>query len=256
MQVVQWDRIKSVHWLLAEYLFSPEDPSFTQGSAYRLVIRNTGEKRHVIVADDFFRAIAVKTLQISAFAGHTGEDHVDESLGPVGLKGVPVIPVIPDSELMSGEADLTATANPFAAEPEEDDQASDGDEESETAPIESAEDVAPDDDVSREPTEVAEIPTDDEPTTEPLAETSDDPKEADETSAEMVEMVDVIDWAILPVTEIAVEPGHETIIEFVAVRAGRYDLYNGNVLSTIRGMFTTASIIDPQAETKTAAVSE
>ena len=331
---VDWDSAKTVHWLLADYVFSPDKPSFIAGTAYRLVIRNTGEGTHVVDAENFFNAVAVKSVEMSAFAGHTGDDHVDEALGPKGLDGVPSIPEINDGEVMASESadaasdpfaddaegkkdeDTDDAANPFAAKPEdaekrevEVEEAEDLPEEDKPAPADEpaaeddtepktemannedtkssdSNDVAEDDDknitedvdndiADEDDKDVADADDKDVADEDDKDVADDDAKDVvdeddkdvtDEDDKDVAKKDDdddapegtsqALDWKLMHVTEVSVEPGHETTIEFVAVRPGHYSLSSGDWLATIRGMFTIASIVAPEVETKTAAVSE
>jgi len=267
---VDWDGAKSVHWLLADYVFSPDKPTFTAGKAYRLVIRNTGEGTHIVDAENFFNAVAVKSVEMSAFAGHTGDDHVDEALGPKGLDGVPSVPEIDDGEVMASESaeaasdpfadkpedaeankdeDTDDAANPFAAKPDDDgdkDVADDGDK-----------DVADDDNKDVADDDNKDVADDDDKDVAEKDDDSDDAPDGTSTEGTSPEGTSkVLDWKLMRVAEVSVEPGHETTIEFIAVRPGHYSLSSGDWLATIRGMFTVASIVAPEPETKTAAVSE
>lgn len=268
---VDWDGAKTVHLLLADYVISPDKPSFTAGTAYRLVIRNTGDDTHVVDAEYFFNAVAIKSVQMSAFAGHTGEDHVDEALGPKGLDGVPSVPDIDDGEVMASESaeaaesgdkadtDADDAANPFAAKPEEAEeteasveQTAETPEEDKPAPAdEPKSEMAVDEDKPAPASESeSAAQADDADENTEVAEKDGDNDDAPESASSAP------DWELVRVANVSIEPGHVTTIEFIAVRPGHYRLTSGDWLATVRGMSTIASIVAPEAETKTAAVSE
>lgn len=311
---IEWDKVRTVHWLLADYAISPSSPTFTSGTAYRLVIRNTGLGTHTLDAPDLYAALAIKSVKMSTFAGHTGDNHVDEFIGSRGLKGVPELPEIIEVE----DADDAAadSANPFAA-----DAASEGDDMADPFAEKPAdrevavEDAAPVDENAAPEQEVA---VDDEPLPEadaaPEQEAAADDKPLSEDEPAKDEKVEVAEddaaaptadavtppaedekvevadddavtpptddsedmakddsdvdsdaagdqtaesaeaWTPLQISEISVDPGHETTVEFVAIRPGRYGLSSADTLATIFGMFTLATIEPPVTETTTAAV--
>jgi len=341
---INWPTVRTVHWLVADYTISPKSPLFQSGQAYRLVIRNTGDRTHVLDGQDFYNALAIKSLKMSAFAGHTGDEHVDEPIGAKGLDGVPTLPKLtalesPESEPEgedsanpfagdgedgdtsdpfaakeegdeeSGDQSTSAT-NPFAEEPTDDSEAapakepvdtdvkvkglpepdSDSDSEQDMArndeaepeqPVSIIEDAA--DDNVDDPTGAKKADAekdiddaaDDEPAATPESDetppTSDDDSDIaaneseskDDTDDENKDIASDEDegtettpagevWTPIQISEIAIEPGHETTLEFVAIRPGRYALSSAHVLPTIFGMFTLATIDAPSGETKTA----
>jgi hypothetical protein len=251
---IQWDRVPTVHWLLADFVISQGSPTFQSGVAYRLVIRNIGEDTHVLNGLAFYDALAIKSVETSAFPGHSGEDHVEEPIGAKGLDGVPKIPEI--NGISDDDEDFDS-ANPFAAAPGEDDdspnpfaaQPGDGDE-------------ATDDSDPYSENPVAEIPDDEIPAAddEPVQDNQSAAADGDDQTAAMVDEADAdpvpAAWRPLKITEISVEPGHETTIEFIAIRPGVYSLSSARWLSAIFGMFARATIEPPsddEAETETAA---
>ncbi len=318
---IHWPAVRTVHWLVADYTISPKSPLFQSGQAYRLVIRNTGDRTHVLDGQDFFNALAIKSLTMSAFAGHTGDEHVDEPIGPKGQNGVPILPVLidtaspPDSEA-DGEdsanpfaaddkegdgetAGQSSAANPFAEEPTDDSEAPPAKEPVDTdvkvkGPAAPEPTVAPepkqkmaaddaaksepetiiedaaDDDVD-DPAEVKKVASDtdiddaadDKPTASPdddVAKSDDDRDLAADDDKDVAADDDKETkstpageaWTHLQIAEITIEAGHETTLEFVAIRPGRYPLSSAHVLPTVFGMFTLATIEAPTGETKTA----
>ena len=332
---INWPAVPTVHWLVADYTISPNSPQFQSGQAYRLVIRNTGDRTHVLDGQDFFDALAIKSLTMSAFAGHTGDEHVDEPIGPKGQDGVPKLPVLIDTAPPSGsEADGEDSANPFAADDKEGDSSDpfaaeekgDGEtagqssaanpfaekptDDSEAPPAkepvdtdvkvkglpepEPKQEMAADDaaksepktiiedaadDDAGDPAEVKEVASDtdidDAADNEPTASPDDDDKDVasdddkdvasdddkdvasdDDKDVASADDKDVASdgkaWTPLQISEITIESGHETTLEFVAIRPGRYPLGSAHVLPTVFGMFTLATIKAPNGETKTA----
>jgi len=56
---VDWAGAKPVDVTLSEFQFSPARLTFRTGVPYRLRLRNTGDRSHTFVSEDFFKAIAV-----------------------------------------------------------------------------------------------------------------------------------------------------------------------------------------------------
>ena len=141
--------------------------------------------------------------------------------------------------------------------PADDDSAMDADkpaddepaaEDSQTADADSSDETKPADDDSAMD---ADKPADDEPAAEDKDEAVAADAGTEDTGAES--QPDAAAWEPLQVTEIAIEPGHETTVEFVAVRPGSYGLSSADWIPTILGMFTLAIIEAPAAEAETAA---
>lgn len=59
---VDWAAAQSVDVTLSEFQFSPARLTFRAGVPYRLRLRNTGDRSHTFVSEDFFKAIAVGKL--------------------------------------------------------------------------------------------------------------------------------------------------------------------------------------------------
>ena len=59
---VDWSKAETVEVVLSEFAFSPSKLTFHAKAAYRLVLRNEGSLTHVFATPDFFKAIAVQTL--------------------------------------------------------------------------------------------------------------------------------------------------------------------------------------------------
>ena len=57
-----WSKTRDVTVVLSEYKFAPADPIFQVRRAYRLILRNAGDKTHTFVSKGFFKAIAVQKL--------------------------------------------------------------------------------------------------------------------------------------------------------------------------------------------------
>ena len=59
---IPWSRARAVRVNLSEYAFAPDVLTFETGVPYRLILHNTGGRRHTFVSEPFFKAIAVRQL--------------------------------------------------------------------------------------------------------------------------------------------------------------------------------------------------
>lgn len=59
---VEWSLAETVTVDLSEHRFEPANLVLDEGVGYRLILRNTGDRRHTFVSEDFFKSIAVHKL--------------------------------------------------------------------------------------------------------------------------------------------------------------------------------------------------
>ncbi len=59
---LDWSRAQAVTVELEKFEFKPANLDFQAGRPYRLVLRNTGERTHSFVSEEFFKAIAAQKL--------------------------------------------------------------------------------------------------------------------------------------------------------------------------------------------------
>ncbi len=62
VEAADWSQAEIVAVELSEFKFEPSDLAFQEGIAYRLVLRNTGDRTHTFVSENFFKAIATEKL--------------------------------------------------------------------------------------------------------------------------------------------------------------------------------------------------
>jgi len=58
-----WEQMETVTVNLDEYSYGEDDFVFKTGQAYKLVLKNQGEKKHYFTAPEFYRAIATRKVQ-------------------------------------------------------------------------------------------------------------------------------------------------------------------------------------------------
>ena len=59
---IDWTQAEIVTVELSEFQFKPTKLRFQNGVGYRLMLRNTGDRRHTFVTEKFFTAIAAEQL--------------------------------------------------------------------------------------------------------------------------------------------------------------------------------------------------
>ncbi len=62
VEAVDWTQSEIVMVDLSEFKFEPTTLRFQEGVDYRLLLRNTGDRRHTFVSAGFFKAIATEKL--------------------------------------------------------------------------------------------------------------------------------------------------------------------------------------------------
>lgn len=90
---VDWNSAEVVVVELSEFKYSPKSLTFRKGQPYALRLANTGSIGHKFIAEDFFRAIAIRSvLYVDGEAGYP----VLEAIGvePQETKTINFIPVI------------------------------------------------------------------------------------------------------------------------------------------------------------------
>ena len=58
-----WSTMKTVVIDMNEFAYSPDDLQFDKDQPYKLVLRNSGEKKHYFTAPEFYKAIATRKVQ-------------------------------------------------------------------------------------------------------------------------------------------------------------------------------------------------
>ena len=90
--MVDWKKARQFRMLMTEFAFSPKEPTFVAGDAYRLILRNAGEETHIITGTNFWRAIAIRNIVLATWMPHGSNGHVDKQVGPKGADLLPVLP--------------------------------------------------------------------------------------------------------------------------------------------------------------------
>jgi len=312
---VDWQKARHVQLLMTEFAFSPTEPKFVAGDAYRMVLRNGGEETHILTGTNLWRAIAIRNIEITPWLTHGSDGHVDKPVGPKNADRVPKLPASTQLETVVDktraesaktqakikaieeaaakayeegkaaggepeaddpfaekpeESDETASADdPFAEKPEESDAAEEdpfaAKTEEDDSPIETE---GPADENPAETEELKETETADIEDGDETDEADDDVTAEDGDTEEEGENADTGDeengeaapdngWTPIIVENIEVPPGHEAVIEFVAVRPGVYGFWSEIGPFVAMGMFGEATIeviTEDEAEVETAAV--
>ena len=68
VQQADWNAMKTVTVVFEEHGYTPEELRFQAGTAYKLVLRNEGEKHHYFTAPEFFRSIATRKAMVNGQA--------------------------------------------------------------------------------------------------------------------------------------------------------------------------------------------
>ena len=122
---VDWKNAAPVRIMLLEYTFAPHEMVLNEGTAYRLVLSNIGDKDHTFKAPSFFRAIAVRSLSTIpidevGLLKYERED-AGQSAPPQGLLRLELEEIPPPPPLGADDDDAgAAPANPFDSGDDED----------------------------------------------------------------------------------------------------------------------------------------
>ncbi len=113
---VDWRTAEPLRIMLLEYTFAPHETVLYEGTAYRLILSNIGDKDHTFKAPAFLRAIAVRSLSLlpieEAGIAKYERDDAGASAPPEGLLRLEVEEIPPPPPLTGDSAD-PAPANPF-----------------------------------------------------------------------------------------------------------------------------------------------
>ncbi|MEO5377677.1 MAG: cupredoxin domain-containing protein [Magnetococcus sp. DMHC-6] len=63
LEKTDWKNMKSIAIELDEFSYTPNKLEFESGQAYKLTIKNIGEKKHYFTATEFFKAIATRKVE-------------------------------------------------------------------------------------------------------------------------------------------------------------------------------------------------
>ena len=63
VQAADWDKMQTVKLTLDEFSYEPHTLHFRIGQPYKLVLLNTGEKKHYFTAPEFYKSIATRKVQ-------------------------------------------------------------------------------------------------------------------------------------------------------------------------------------------------
>lgn len=68
VKAVNWNKVEAVKVSLGEHYFEPADLHLKAGKAYKLELRNVGNRDHYYTAPEFFRAVAWRKLMVNKLA--------------------------------------------------------------------------------------------------------------------------------------------------------------------------------------------
>lgn len=63
VKAADWKAMKTVTVDIDEFSYTPDELRFKVGQAYKLELKNAGEKKHYFTAEKFFKAIASRKVQ-------------------------------------------------------------------------------------------------------------------------------------------------------------------------------------------------
>ncbi|RLA37272.1 MAG: hypothetical protein DRR03_02675 [Gammaproteobacteria bacterium] len=63
VKAADWDKMVTVTVEMEEFAYEPGDLVFKAGQPYKLVLKNSGEKKHYFTAPGFYKAIATRKVQ-------------------------------------------------------------------------------------------------------------------------------------------------------------------------------------------------
>lgn len=58
-----WEKMETITVEMDEFSYNPETITFKAGQAYKLELKNIGEKKHYFTAPEFYKAIATRKVQ-------------------------------------------------------------------------------------------------------------------------------------------------------------------------------------------------
>jgi len=96
--VVDWQKARHFRMLMTEFAFSPTEPKFVAGDAYRMVLRNAGAQTHILTGTNLWRAIAIRNIEITPWLPHGSDGHADKPVGPKNADLLPTLPASTDLE--------------------------------------------------------------------------------------------------------------------------------------------------------------
>lgn len=68
VKAANWEAMETVTVVLKEHEYTPGDLRFKAGTAYKLSLRNQGEKSHYFTAPEFYKAIATRKAEVEGKA--------------------------------------------------------------------------------------------------------------------------------------------------------------------------------------------
>ena len=213
--VVDWQKARHFRMLMTEFAFSPTEPKFVAGDAYRMVLRNGGEETHILTGTNLWRAIAIRNIEITSWLPHGSDGHVDKPVGPKNADRVPKLPestslqtVVDKTRAESAKAqakikaieeaatkayedkkkaeDAPEADNPFAAPAEDGEAGASSDDPFAAEPEDADETASADDPFAEKPAENDETASADDPFAE-KPEENDETASADDPFAEKPE---------------------------------------------------------------------
>jgi len=63
VNAADWEKMETITVELSEFDYEPMSMEFKAGQAYKLVLRNSGEKKHYFTAPEFYKSIAMRKVQ-------------------------------------------------------------------------------------------------------------------------------------------------------------------------------------------------
>lgn len=63
VKAADWEKMETITVELGEFSYEPETLHFKAGQAYKLVLKNSGEKKHYFTAPEFYKSIAMRKVQ-------------------------------------------------------------------------------------------------------------------------------------------------------------------------------------------------
>jgi uncharacterized cupredoxin-like copper-binding protein len=63
VKAADWEKMETITVELGEFAYEPETLHFKAGQAYKLVLKNSGEKKHYFTAPEFYKSIAMRKVQ-------------------------------------------------------------------------------------------------------------------------------------------------------------------------------------------------
>lgn len=63
VKAADWEKMETITVELDEFFYEPETLQFKAGQPYKLVLKNSGEKKHYFTAPEFFKSMAMRKVQ-------------------------------------------------------------------------------------------------------------------------------------------------------------------------------------------------